>query len=159
LPLLISQGEELASQLTQLESELAQARVLLDEAKAGFPESVESIECDEELFEIADDCNLEITRITSSPPVDRGVEMVTYSITSFAVVVEGNPEKYTDMEVDEMMKAMVDDILEFVNTIATSEYFTNATVEMVSMMVPEPEAECQKPSATINLVFYTYQGD
>jgi hypothetical protein len=145
---LISQKGDLESQLIQSEIELAEAEALLDVVKASFPESVESIEYDEELFDIADDCNLDITSLTASEPSDAEVDSVTYSITSFVVVVEGE----------------VDDMLDFIDTIATSEYFTgtthfaNATIEMVNIQVPQGEEEGE-PSATINLVIYGYQGE
>lgn len=141
LPILVSQREDLESQLTQLKSELAQAESLFYKAKASF-ESVESIEYGEALFDIADDCNLEITKLTASEPSDEKVETITYITASFTVVVEGT----------------VADILDFVDTIATDEDFANATIELVNMQVPEPEEE-GKPSATINLVLYGYQGE
>ena len=150
LPTLVAERDDLASQLTQLESELAQARSLLYKVKAKF-QSVESIEYGEALFDIADDCDLEITKLTASEPRDKEVESepideetqaVTYAITSFTVEVEGT----------------VAHILDFINTIATSEYFTNATIEMVNMDVPEPDEEGE-PSATIDLIIYGYQGE
>ena len=140
---LVSQRDNLESQLTQSESELAQAESFLLEAKASFPGSVESIEYDDALFGIADDCDLEITKLTASEPSDQEAETITYITASFTVYVEGE----------------VADILDFINTIATSEYFTNATIELVNMQVPEPEEENGEPSATINLVIYGYQGE
>ena len=142
LSALVSQKGNLESQLTQLESELAEAESLLDEAEAKFPESVESIEYDEILFGIADDWGLEITSLTASEPSDEEVDDVTYSVTSFEVVVRGE----------------VPDILDFIGTIATSDDFTTATVELVDMEVPCPGEE-EKPSATINLVIYSYEGE
>ena len=142
LPTLISQRDNLESQLAQSESELAQAESSLREAKASFPESVESIEYDEALFDIADDCKLEITNLTASEPSDEEAETITYITASFTVDVEGT----------------VAHILDFINTIATDEDFANATIELVNMQVPEPEEEGE-PSATINLVIYGYQGE
>jgi len=140
--ILVSQRDDLESQLSQSESELAQAESLLREAKARFPESVESIEYDAALFGIADDCDLEITKLTASEPSDEEAETITYITASFTVDVEGT----------------VAHILDFINTIATDEDFTNATIEMVNMKVPEPDEEGE-PSATINLVIYGYQGE
>jgi len=153
LPTLVSERANLESQLSQSESELAQARSLLYEVKASFPESVESIEYDEALFDIADDCNLKITNLTASEPSDEEVESitysdeevesVTYSVASFTVEVEGT----------------VPHILDFINTITTDEYFINATIERVDMQVPEPGEGKEKPSATIDLIIYGYQGE
>lgn len=156
---------QLGSQLARLKSELARATSLLAESKTSFPKSVESIEYDERLFKIADDWGLEITSLTASEPGDKKVEVevgdikvedVTYFVTSFTVDVKGE----------------VTDILDFINTIATSEYFTTATVELVSIDVPEPLSreergnltageieEAERPSATITLVIYGYKGE
>ena len=145
---LVSQRDDLESQLSQSESELAQAESLLREAKASFPESVESIEYGEALFKIAKSCGLEITKLTASEPSNEEAETITYITASFTVDVEGE----------------VADILDFINTIATSEYFTNVTnftnavIKSVTMEIPEPDEEGE-PSATINLVIYGYQGE
>ena len=146
LPTIISQKNDLVSQLTQLESDLAQAESSLAQAKAKFPESVESIEYDEVLFDIADDCDLNITNLTASEPGDEEVESVHFSVASFTVDVRGT----------------VAEILKFLNTIATSEYsptetnFINATIASVNMAVTETGWTW---SATINLVIYDYRGE
>ena len=155
-PSLVSQKGNLESQLTQSETDLAEAVLLLAEVEVIFPESVESIEYDEELFDIADDCDLQIIELTASEPDALEVESVTYSITSFTVVVESD-YGYSD-------KIIVDNMLDFVDTIATSEYFTdtthfaNAIIELVNIQIPQGEEEGE-PSATINLVIYGYKGE
>jgi len=157
LPRVISERNDLESQLPQLESELAQAESLLSGVKARFPESVESIEYDEVLFEIADDCDLEIIELTASEPSDEEIAGITYYITSFKVKVEGKYGGYIDKTVG--------DILDFINTIATSEYspgetnFVNAIIKEVNMEVPEPGEVDEKPKATIKLDIYGYQGE
>lgn len=155
LPKLVSERENLEGQLTQLKSGLAQAESSLSTAKKSFPESVESIEYGEILFQIADDSDLEITSLTSSEPSDETVEDITYWVTSFKVEVKGE----------------VADILKFVNAIATGEDFTTATAEVVNIDIPEPLTEEEKevlteeeieeeemPSASIKLVIYSYEG-
>ena len=119
-----------------LEHQLAQAESLLDKSQAKFPEAVESIEYDDDLFEIADDCNVDITRLTSSKPTSIKVGAVTYSVSSFAVVVKGN----------------IDDVLDFIYAIRTGEDFQlpwSADVKSVSMGTG---------GATINLDIYGYKG-
>ncbi len=144
-----SQLTQLDSELTQLESELTQATSLLAESKTSFPELVESIEYDEKLFEIADDWGLEIMSLTASESTDEEVGNITYSVTYFTVVVQGE----------------VAAMLNFINTIKTDEYFITATVEevaMINMNVLEPlseDEETEEPSATINLVIYGYRGE
>jgi len=141
LPKLISEKEDLESQLRQAKLKLTEARTSLAEAGAKLPESVDSIEFDETLYKIANGVNLKITNLTTSRSGVKEVEDITFSTTSFKVVVKGK----------------VDDILEFINTIATDAYFTNATIKVVNMNIPKKEAE--KPSATIELVTYSYKGE
>ena len=133
---------DITSQKDDLESQLSQAEALLQDVEASFPESVQSIEFGEKFFGVADDCGLEITDFTSDEPSGEKEGSVSYYVASFTVTVEGE----------------VDDILDFIKKIATDEYFVSTTPEVVSMEVPET-AEGEKPSATINLVVYGYQGE
>ncbi|HEX73771.1 MAG TPA: hypothetical protein G4N93_01295 [Dehalococcoidia bacterium] len=148
LPTVTSQREGLESRLTEVDTKLAEAELLLDGTKASFPESVESIEYDETIFDIADDCNLKIINLTASEPRDKEDEDITYYITSFEVEVEGT----------------VAHILNFIETIATSDFspgetsFVNAYIEAVSMSIPEP-GEDEQPSANISLAIYGYRGE
>ena len=167
LPKLVSQKQDLESQLTRLESDLAEARTSLSNIKVGFPKSVESIEYDEVLVRIADECDLEIIKVTATEPADEEIESepideevetvtVTYAATSFEVGVKGK----------------VVDILDFVNAIATGDDFTTATAKLVSISIPEPLTEAEKeelteeeieeaemPTATTKLVIYSYKGE
>ncbi len=90
-----------------LENELAQAESSLDRSQAKFSESVESIEYGEDLFEIADDSNVDLTSLSPSMPTSKKVGAVTYSVSSFVVVVKGN----------------IDDILDFIYVIRTGGDF------------------------------------
>ena len=167
LPNLAEQRASLESTLTELEDNLAQATSQLKTAKAAFPALVESIEVDELLFGIADDWGLEITSLTASEPSDLEVEVevemedievedVTYLLTYFTVEVKGE----------------VADILNFIHTIVNHRDFDTATVELVNIVIPDPISEQEKeelseeeieerekPSATINLVIYSYKGE
>ncbi len=188
LPKLAADRANLESTLTELEDKLAQATSRLKTAKAAFPTaSVESIEVDELLFQIADTWDLDITSLTASGPDDEDiavevedieVEGVTYSVTSFTVAVKGKAPKSvfkTEEEYKAYIDKAVDDILDFINTIVTHEDFTTATVEIVNITVPEPLTEEEKedlteeqierregtevPSATIQLIIYSYRGE
>ena len=128
----------LAANKESLEDQLTQVRSSLDTSRAKFPESVESIEYDDDLFEIADDCNVYITRLTASPPTGKKVGAVTYSVSSFVVGVGGS----------------IDNILEFIYAIRTSDDFQlpwSAEVKSINMNVA-------KSQATINLDIYGYKG-
>lgn len=144
------------SQISQLETELAQAELTLNQAEARFPISVESIEYDEVLFGFARDANLNITSLTASEPSDITIEGITYTTTAFTVAIRGE----------------VADILDFINTIVTDDDFQTAILKPVTINIPDPLTEAEKenltedeikekemPSATINLMLYTYQGE
>ena len=168
IPKLAAERANLESTLTELEDNLAQVTSQLRTAKAVFPAAVESIEVDELLFGIANDWGLEITSLTASEPSDLKVavevetedieaEDVTYLVTSFDVYVKGE----------------VSDILNFIHTIVTHRDFDTATVEIVSIVIPDPVSEEEKeglskeeieereemdtPSANIKLVIYSYK--
>ena len=120
------------------EDELTQAESLLAAGQAQFPESVESIEYDDDLFEIADDCNVSLTQITASKPASKTVGAVTYSTSSFSVVVHGG----------------IDNIMDFIYAIRTGDDFQlpwSAEVTKVKTNVSDGSAE-------INVIIYGYKG-
>jgi hypothetical protein len=137
----MSHAQTLLSGLTDnrqaKEAQLTQAKSLLEASQAQFPESVESIEYDDDLFEIADDCNVGITKLTASKPTDKAEGTLTYSVSSFVVVVRGS----------------IDNILEFIYALRTGDDFQlpwSAQVTGIQMNV-------DGGSATINLVIYGYK--
>jgi hypothetical protein len=117
-----------------LENQLAQAESLLNTSQAKFPESVESIEYGEYLFDIADDCNVNLASLSFPKPTAKQVGAVTYSVVSLSLPVSGT----------------LDDIFEFIDTIRTDERFASADVKSVNIDVAG--------SATINLDIYGYKG-
>jgi hypothetical protein len=120
------------------EDELTQAESLLAASQARFPESVESIEYGDDLFEIADDCNVSLAKLTASKPTNKTVGSVTYSISSFAVTVHGG----------------IDNIMDFIYAIRTGDDFRlpwSAEVTKITTNV-------SGGGATINLVIYGYKG-
>lgn len=166
VPVLAAEKAHLESTLTELEDRLAQVTSQLKTAKAVFPTaSVQSIEVDELLFGIADDSGLEMMVITTTAPSEHQVQVevedieiedVTYLITSFTV----------------QLKGQVADILGFVDTVVNHSDFTTATVELVSITVPNPVSENERmelsedeikeretPFVTIKLIIYTYKGE
>jgi len=122
-----------------LENKLDAAESLFNTSQAKFPESVESIEYGEDLFRIADDCNLELTALSPSIPGTKTAGAVTYSVVSCAVKVEGD----------------TDDILDFLYAIRTGDDFTlpwSADVKSVSLSCGE------ETEATMTLEIYGYKG-
>jgi len=193
LPRLASEEEDLQSQLTQLNSNLAEATLSLGEAKERFPGSVESIEYDEVLFELAHDCDLDIISLVASEPADEEVKVeleadnqdqevnVTYSVTLFEIEVQGKAVESafdTANEYEGYVSQTVADILSYFSAVASGDYFTTATVELVNISVPEPLTdddieeikgqdmteeemiqEFEMASATINIGVYSYEGE
>ena len=135
----LSRAEALLPGLTaareELENRLAQATSLLNKNQVEFPESVESIEYGEDLFEIADDCNVDITKLSLSKPTGSAI----YSVSSFVVIVSGD----------------IDDILDFIHAIRTGRDFQlpwSAAMTKVNMNIASGIA-----TATINLNIYGYK--
>jgi len=120
------------------EDELTQAQSLLAASQAQFPESVESIEYDDDLFEIAEDCNVSLTKVTASKPTSKTIGAVTYSISSFVVVVYGS----------------IDNIMDFIYAIRTGDDFRLPwSAEVTSI-----KTNVSGGSADINVIIYGYKG-
>ena len=120
------------------EDELTQAESLLAASQAQFPESVESIEYGDDLFKIANDCNVSLTSLTASTPSNKTAGTVTYSTSSFGLKIQGS----------------IDNILEFIYALRTGDDFRlpwSAEVTSVKLNV-------SGGSANINLVIYGYKG-
>jgi len=131
LPGLVDNRETREDQLTQAES-------LLAAGQAQFPETVESIEYDDDLFEIAEDCNVSLTKVTASKPTGKAIGAVTYSMSSFVVVVHGG----------------IDNIMDFIYAIRTGDDFQlpwSAEVTGIKINVSGGSAE-------VNLIIYGHKG-
>jgi hypothetical protein len=132
---------KLTNQKGDLENQLAQAQSLLDRSRAKFPQSVESIKYGEDLFEIADDCDVEITKLTASLPTDKVAGGAAYSVSSFAVGVEGD----------------LSDILDFVDALrAGADFQLPWSAEVTTVKI---NCASEGDSATINLDIYAYKGE
>lgn len=143
---LISGRESLEAQLTQQQSKLNSARALLNSARASFPSLGASIDYDEVLSELADDYNLEVLSMSADKPREKEVDDITFLVVSFEVKVKGE----------------VNSILNMVSAIAEDDRLASATVETVDIEVPQVTIageEPEEPSATIELVGYSYGGD
>lgn len=139
---LSSDSEVLNNQLIQLDNQLDEAEVAYNQSKANYPQVVISIEYDEELFLIADDCDLEVMSLIASEPRENEVEEVTFDNTVFDLEVRGT----------------VSNILSFIDYMVYNVYFNSATVELVRMEVPEPQ-EGKQPVASIKIIVYSYEGE
>jgi len=155
----LSRAETLLPGLTanrnDLENQLAQAESSLNTSQAQFPQVLESIEYGEDFFKIAygqnlyamaGGCGVGITRLTASPPTDKKVGTVTYSVSSFVVVVEGN----------------IDNILKFIDAIGTGiDYDLTWNFQLpwsVDVKNVKIDIGGEGSTATINLDIYGYKG-
>ena len=103
LPKLVAERQDLEGQLTQSQGKVDEVILALSRSEGRFPKSVDSTNYDETLFEIADDCNLEVVSLTVSEPSDEKVKGtdITYTVTTFKVVVrskETPPSTVEDFE-------------------------------------------------------------
>jgi hypothetical protein len=158
LPQLVAEREDLQSQLNQLEDQLVQEVSALEQSIAKFPEDVESIEYDEELFMIAHDYDLEVVQLTASEPRDEVVdETIIYLVTTFEIMVS---PVAVPPEAEDAYRAYCDDaianFLDFINTVVNGEYFTTATVAEVTWEIPDI-TETERPVAIIKLLIYSYE--
>lgn len=139
---LVSEREDLNSQLVQLDNELEEAETAYNKSLDNFPSEIKTIEYDEEIFSIAGDANLEVMSLIASEPRDVKVESIIYATTLFEVEVRGT----------------VSNILTFIDDIATGSYFTMATVDLVNLEVPLA-GQNETPTAVIKIIIYSYEGE
>ena len=137
--------QQVSSQKEELESQLAKAESQLKAARASLYQSPESIEASDALFDLAQLCNVEVTEISSPGLTTEALDGVTLSVLPLTVTVEG-------------------DVLNLIDFIYrwTEEYSTGM-VKSAEIGVPrtteEEETVGCKPSAIINLLIYSYEGD
>lgn len=139
---LVSNREEMTSQLAQMESELGEADSAYIRSQTKFPKTTPSIEYDEEIFSIANDNDLEVMKLIASEPRASKLEDILFAITVFEVEVQGS----------------VSNILNFIDDVANGEYFDSSFLEMVNMEVPSAEQD-EQPAAAIKITIYSYEGE
>jgi len=143
----------LTANKNELESQLAQAQSSLNTNQAQFPQVLESIKYGEDFFKIAygenlyamaGGCGVDLTKLTASQPADKKVGTVTYSVSSFVVVVEGN----------------IDNILKFIDAIGTGiDYDLTWNFQLPwSVDVKSVNIDVANSKATISLDIYGYKG-
>jgi len=145
LPELVSETNDLETELAQLEDDLAQAEDELDEVERKFPDSIESSDYGDLLFNLAQNLGLEVINFTSSEPSEITEDGLRYEATSFVIEVEGK----------------VDAILQYLTKIQVESEFWTATIEVVNIVnidiaLPAPGEE--ETSANISLRILSYRG-
>jgi hypothetical protein len=127
----------LTANRTDLQNQLAQAQSLFDASQAKFPQSVESIEYGEYLYEIAHDCNVVLLSLSFPTPASKKVGDVTYSVVSLTLPVSG----------------ALDNIFDFIDTLRTDDRFASTEVKVISITMGGGEA-----SAAISVDIYAHKG-
>ena len=130
-------ARELPAQKTDLQNQERRAESSLETSQDKFPQSVASIEYGDDLFNTADESKVRITRLTASSPVDRQVGTITYSVSSFMIVVKGD----------------VKDMLDFVHALRTTGDFQLPW----SAHVKEVKLNYKSTEALIGLDIYGYK--
>jgi len=134
----------------KLEDRLTQAKSSLDKSQAKFPEVLESIEYGEDFFKIAygknlysmaAGCGVELTGLTASQPTAKKVGAVTYSVSSFVVVVNGN----------------INNTLDFIDAIGTGIDYKLTWSFQLPWSVDVKSVNMGTGGATINLDIYGYK--
>lgn len=176
LPQLTAEREDYESQLASLKAELESVQITAEQSKLAFPESIESIEYDEIIFQMAHDRDLEIVYLTATETSSKSISDITLTTTGFQVKVEGKAitTNFESLSIyREFIYQTVSDILDFINGIAVDDNFISATLDSVDISVPGPiteeditemqEAEepdeIDVPNAVIQVTIYSYEGN
>jgi hypothetical protein len=114
--------EQWKETIEELSEQITQTNITLNQTKGKFPVSVESIEYDEKLFEIAFENEIEIVTLNASELSEAIADGINYQTTTFGIDVRGE----------------VSDILTFINTIISEEEFKTANIEQANITIPEP---------------------
>jgi len=125
---------QLTASKSDLESELASAQSSLDSSKTQYPQEIHSIEYGEHIFEIIEECNLQLGSLSFPKPSSSTQGSVTYSVVSLSLPVTGTTEN----------------IFKLIDIIKTDPRFASTQVNSVDLKVGG--------SATISVTIYGYKG-
>jgi len=127
--------QDLNDQLTSAQSSLDELSWSKPPPKsAQFPESVESIEYGEYLFEIARICDVRLDPLVFPKPAAATAGGVAYSVVSLILPVSGTQEN----------------VFKFIEVIRTDYWFASTKIKSINMNTGG--------SATINVDIYGYKG-
>jgi hypothetical protein len=154
---LLKHTTKYATEKRNLETRLSEAEFRIASVQDEFRKYTQSIEINKTLFEAAEDANVTITELSSSLPEEEeiGIEekeggdkkkerVITFQFFSINLTAEAE---------------VVPALLNFSNKI--SERFPTATIESVTIDIPEPVEEGKsegKSSITLSLKIHAYEG-
>ena len=122
-----------------LEEKLSKILSEHETAKGVLSPTIESIDITGDLFRIAELCNVEIVKISSSPFSENKVSELAFYVLPINIEVEGE----------------ITDIIEYLNKLDSD--FSTGFVESVGTYLPEADSE-EETSASISIKMYTYGG-
>src|SRR4030042_129652 len=125
----------LTASKNNLEDQLTSVQSSLETSAAKFPESVQSIEYGEYLFEIAADSNVKLDSLTFPKPAAATVGGVACSVVSLTLPVSGKLEH----------------IIKFIDTIRSDDRFASTNVKSVNINIGGSKA-------IITMDIYGYKG-
>jgi hypothetical protein len=126
---------QLGASKSDLEGELASAQSSLHASEAKYPQEIHSIEYGEYIFELVEECNLQLASLSFPKPASVKQGSVTYSVVSLTLPVSGTLEN----------------IFKFIDLIKTDPRFASTRVKSVNLNVAGG-------SATIAVDIYGYKG-
>jgi hypothetical protein len=126
---------QLSASKNDLEDELASAQSLLSTSQAQYPQEIHSIEYGEHIFEIIEECDLQLGSLSFPKPSSSSQGSVTYRAVSLTLPVSGT----------------VENIFKLIDIIKTDPRFASTQVNSVDLNV-------SGRSATISVTIYGYKG-
>ena len=140
------------TQKKDLEARRSEANSRVTSVQDEFRKPTQSIEINRTLFEAAEDAGVTITSLSSSLPAEEksggekeDLKGITFQVFSLSIAAEGE---------------VVPALLNF--SMKLSERFPAATIESVSITIPEVEEEGEseeKPTINLGLKIYAYEGE
>jgi len=126
---------QLSASKSDLEGDLASAQSSLDTSRAQYPQEIHSIEYGEHIFEIIEECNLQLASLNFPKPTSQKQGGVTYSVVSLTLPVSG----------------ALENIFKLIDIIKTDPRFASTQVNSVNLAGGGR-------SATIAVKIYGYEG-
>ena len=132
--------EQLSDRQEALEKQLSQTASQSTTARTMLSQPIGSIASSSILFDIAQDCGVEVIELSSSGQVTADLAGIAFSALTLNTRVEGN----------------ISDLNSFI--VNLNSELTTGTVKSVEISMPETTGG-EKASADIHLVLYSYRGD
>ena len=132
--------ERLTKQKTDLEGQLAQVTGQYEALKDIFSQPIGNVAASSIVFDIAEAKGVEVIELTTPEASVDSLENVTCSVVALNTTVEGDER----------------DLVAFITSL--NSYLTTGVIKSIDMVIPEPGSTAE-PTATVQLVIYSYQGE